>query len=197
MDGVNKVILIGNLGADPELRMTNGGQAMLKMRLATSRSWKDRDGQRKEKTEWHSLTMWGTRAEALAPHLQKGDRIYVEGELEYREYEKEGQKHRATDIKVSELLFQNGPKQEGGQDRGTRPRQQNEPRQQDRQEARQAAPQGFRPRDTGRSTDPTRRTYREPSDASFDYGANDKQDDNDFDPSWYGDKKSTDREIPR
>jgi len=80
-DGLNKVMLLGNLGADPELKMTSGGQAVLKMRLATTETYLDRNKQRQERTEWHSVVLWGKRAEALSRFLSKGSRIFVEGGL--------------------------------------------------------------------------------------------------------------------
>lgn len=104
-DGVNKVILLGNLGADPELKVTSNGSTVLKLRLATSSSWKDDSGQRKERTEWHSVTLWGKRAEALAKFLKKGDRLYVEGEIRSSSYEKEGVKHWRTEINATEVVL--------------------------------------------------------------------------------------------
>ena len=79
-EGLNRVLLLGNLGADPELRMTNGGQSVLKMRLATSESYLDRNRERKERTEWHNVVVWGRRAEALSKFLSKGSRLFVVGD---------------------------------------------------------------------------------------------------------------------
>ena len=78
-EGLNRVMLFGNLGQDPELKMTSGGQAVLKMRLATSESYLDRNKVRQERTEWHSVVVWGKRAEALSKFLAKGSRIFVDG----------------------------------------------------------------------------------------------------------------------
>src|SRR5262249_43016528 len=88
MEGVNRVFLAGNLGADPELRYTQGGQPVLNMRLATTESWFDKaSNQRKEKTEWHNVSVWAARAEGLAKILKKGDRLIVEGRLQTTSYE--------------------------------------------------------------------------------------------------------------
>src|SRR5690606_35709928 len=86
-EGLNRVILLGNLGADPELRMTGGGTAVLKLRLATSESYLDRNKQRQERTEWHRVVVWGRRAEGLGKVLNKGDRILVEGSLRTSSYD--------------------------------------------------------------------------------------------------------------
>jgi single-strand DNA-binding protein len=95
-DGLNRVLLFGNLGADPELRTTSGGQSVLKMRLATTESYLDRDRVRQERTEWHNVVVWGKRAEALGRFLTKGTRLFVEGSLRTSSYEdKEGQKRWA------------------------------------------------------------------------------------------------------
>lgn len=115
--GLNKVQLIGNLGADPELRYTNSDQAVLTMRLAVSESWKDRDGQRKERVEWCTVVMWGKRGEALSRHLTKGQQVYVEGRLQTRKWQdKDGHDRWTTEIVASELLFLGGGR--GGGQRG-------------------------------------------------------------------------------
>lgn len=114
MAGVNKVILVGHLGADPELRFTQAGAGVCEMRLATSESWKDKNGQRQERTEWHRLVVWGKLAEVCAKHLEKGRQIYVEGRIQTRSWEdKEGQKRYATEIVVNEVQFL-GSKNGGG-----------------------------------------------------------------------------------
>lgn len=110
---MNKVLLLGNIGNDPELKVTQGGQAVLKFTLATSEKWKNDAGEPQEKTEWHRCVMWGKRAEGLAKHLTKGQRIFLEGQINYGSYEKEGVKHYTTDIKVFNLEFAGG-KKEGG-----------------------------------------------------------------------------------
>lgn len=106
-EGLNRVMLLGNLGADPELRMTAGGQAVLKLRLATSETYMDRDRARQERTEWHNVVIWGKRAEALAKILTKGSRIFVEGGLRTSNYEdREGNKRYRTEIVTSNILLQ-------------------------------------------------------------------------------------------
>ena len=99
MAGVNKVILVGNLGSDPEVRSTPGGQRVANFRLATSRQWTGQDGQRQEKTEWHSIVAWGKLAEICERYLQKGKQVYVEGRLETRNWQdKEGQQRYKTEV---------------------------------------------------------------------------------------------------
>jgi single-strand DNA-binding protein len=98
MAGVNKVILVGNLGADPEMRYTAGGTAVCKFRLATTERYKDRQGNTQERTDWHRVTVWGKLAEICGQYLTKGKQVYIEGRLEYGSYEKDGVKHYTTDI---------------------------------------------------------------------------------------------------
>jgi single-strand DNA-binding protein len=106
-EGLNRVMLLGNLGADPELRMTSGGQAVLKLRLATSETYVDKNRQRQERTEWHNVVIWGKRAEALAKILTKGTRIFVEGGLRTSSYEdRDGHKRYRTEVVCSNILLQ-------------------------------------------------------------------------------------------
>jgi len=99
MDGLNKIIIIGNLGADPELRMLPGGNAVLKLRVATTESWPDKEKDvRNERTEWHRVTVFGKSAENLARFLKKGMRVTVEGRNQTSSYEKDGQKHYSTEV---------------------------------------------------------------------------------------------------
>lgn len=108
---MNRVILLGNLGADAELRVLNNGDSVLNFRLATSESWKDKEtGEKKEKVEWHSCALFGKRAEGLAAHLLKGTKLLVEGSIETRSYEKDGEKRYATSIKVRDVEFAGGAK---------------------------------------------------------------------------------------
>lgn len=108
-DGLNRVMLLGNLGADPELRMTPGGQAVLKLRLATSESYLDRNRVRQERTEWHSVVVWGKRAEALAKILSKGSRIFVEGGLRTSSYDdREGNKRYRTEVVANNIILAGG-----------------------------------------------------------------------------------------
>ncbi|MCL2448281.1 MAG: single-stranded DNA-binding protein [Polyangiaceae bacterium] len=104
-EGLNRVMLLGNLGADPELRVTPGGQAILKLRLATNESYLDRNNVRQERTEWHRVTIWGRRAEALGKILQKGDSLFIEGRLQTSSYEKNGEKRYSTDIVASNVIL--------------------------------------------------------------------------------------------
>lgn len=105
-EGLNRVMLLGNLGADPELRMTSGGQAVLKMRLATTESYLDRNRVRQERTEWHNIVIWGKRAEALGKFLTKGSRLFVEGGLRTSSYEdRDGNKRYRTEIVANNVII--------------------------------------------------------------------------------------------
>ncbi len=113
-EGLNKVMLLGNLGADPELRVTSGGQSVLKLRLATSETYLDKDKNRQERTEWHSVTVWGKRGEGLSKILTKGSRIFVEGGLRTDSYDdKDGNKRYRTEIVASNVLLAGGPSSKG------------------------------------------------------------------------------------
>jgi len=102
MSGINKVFLIGRLGKDPELKYTPGGKAVCNFSLATSEKWKDQSGEWQEKTEWHRCQAWGKIAENAAKWLNKGKLAYVEGKLQTRPWEKDGQTHYTTEIVVRE-----------------------------------------------------------------------------------------------
>lgn len=110
--GVNRVTLLGNLGADLELRYTTGGTAVATGRVATTESWKDREsGERNERTEWHRVKLFGRQAETAAEYLKRGRQVYIEGALRTDEYEKDGVKHYSTEIVVQEYqLTGNRPK---------------------------------------------------------------------------------------
>ena len=115
-EGLNKVMLIGNLGRDPELRYTQGGQPILNMRLATNESYQNRDGERQEKTEWHSVILWGKRGEALGKILSKGSQLCIEGRLQTRSWEdKQGQKRYTTEIVATNVILLGGRGGGGGQ----------------------------------------------------------------------------------
>jgi single-strand DNA-binding protein len=118
MSGVNKVILIGNLGRDPELRYTKNGQAVTNFTLATNDSWTDKtSGERVERTEWHRIVAWGKTAELCAQYLAKGRTTYIEGRLQTREYEdKEGVKKYTTEVIAQNVTFLGG---RGGGDGGS------------------------------------------------------------------------------
>jgi single-strand DNA-binding protein len=122
-EGLNRVMLLGNLGADPELRMTPGGQAVLKLRLATSETYLDKNKVRQEKTEWHSVVLWGKRAESLSKILSKGDRLFVEGSLNTSSYDdKDGNKRYKTEVKALNVLLNgkgSGRSEGGSRDAGS------------------------------------------------------------------------------
>jgi single-strand DNA-binding protein len=109
MASVNKVILIGNLGRDPELRYTQGGQAVANFTLATNERFSTKDGDKQERTEWHRIVAWGRTGELCAQYLSKGRSVYLEGRLQTREWEdKEGQKRRTTEIVATTVQFLGG-----------------------------------------------------------------------------------------
>ena len=115
MGSVNKVILVGNLGRDAELRYTPGGAAVATLNLATTEVWNDKGGQRQEKTEWHRIVLWGKQAESLQEYLTKGKQIYVEGRLQTRQWDdKDGNKRYTTEIKADRITLLGG----GGGARG-------------------------------------------------------------------------------
>jgi single-strand DNA-binding protein len=114
-EGLNKVILIGNLGMDPELRFTQGSQAVLRMRLATTEGYVNRARERQERTEWHTVIVWGNRAEALSKILSKGRSIAVEGRIQYRQWEdKDGNKRNSTEIVATNIILLGGGRGGGG-----------------------------------------------------------------------------------
>ena len=116
MGSVNKVILVGNLGRDAELRYTPGGAAVATLNLATTEVWNDKGGQRQEKTEWHRVVLWGKQAESLQEYLTKGKQIYVEGRLQTRQWDdKDGNKRYTTEIKADRITLLGGG---GGGGRG-------------------------------------------------------------------------------
>jgi single-strand DNA-binding protein len=108
MGSVNKVILVGNLGRDAEVRFTPGGSPVASFSIATTENWTSKDGQKQEKTEWHRIVLWGKQAETLQPYLTKGKQIYLEGRLETRSWEKDGQKHNTTEVKADKIVLLGG-----------------------------------------------------------------------------------------
>lgn len=104
-DGMNKVILLGNLGADPELRYTNAGAAVLSFRVATKETWVDKNRELQERTEWHTVVIFGPRAEGLARYLGKGSSVLIEGGLRTSSYEKDGQKRYKTEVHARDVLL--------------------------------------------------------------------------------------------
>jgi single-strand DNA-binding protein len=118
--GVNKVILIGNLGADPEVRYMPNGGAVATIRLATSESWKDQSGQQQERTEWHRVVFYRKLAEIAGEYLKKGAKVYIEGSLRTQQWEKNGEKRYTTEIVGNEMqmLERAGGGDFGGESRG-------------------------------------------------------------------------------
>jgi single-strand DNA-binding protein len=108
MAGVNKVILLGNLGAEPELRYTAAGTAVAKFSLATTEKFRDGQGNPQERTSWHRVTAWGKLAEICGQYLTKGKQVYIEGKLQYGSYEKDGVKHYTTDIIANTMQMLGG-----------------------------------------------------------------------------------------
>lgn len=115
MAGVNKVILVGNLGRDPEVRYTKSGQAVASFSLATSEKWKGKDGNDEENTEWHRIVAWGKLGEIFGEYLEKGKQVYIEGKLQTREWDdKDGNKRSTTEI-VAHNMTMLGQQSPGGQ----------------------------------------------------------------------------------
>jgi single-strand DNA-binding protein len=124
--GLNKVMLIGNLGKDPEVRFTANSQAVANFTLATNENWVDKAGQKQERTEWHKIVVWGKLAELCQQYLSKGRQTYVEGRLQTREWtNKEGQKQYTTEVIANQVLFLSGGERKGqgrgGEDFGPPP----------------------------------------------------------------------------
>ena len=115
MGSVNKAILVGNLGRDAEMRFTAGGTPVATVSLATTEKFTDRDGQKREDTQWHRIVIWGKTAETLHEYLTKGKQIYVEGRIQTREWQdKEGKQQRTTEIRADRIVLLSS----GGGDRG-------------------------------------------------------------------------------
>ena len=135
MASVNKVIVLGNLGRDPELRHTPAGKAVCTLRVATNESWTDQSGERQERTEWHQIVVWGRSAENCNQYLKKGRSVFVEGRLQTRKWQdKEGQERYTTEI-VAERMQMLGSRAGGGEPRG-------EPRGEPPVESKAAEPKG-------------------------------------------------------
>jgi single-strand DNA-binding protein len=134
MSSVNRIIIVGNLGATPELRYTQNGQAVASMSVATTDTWSGKDGVRNERTTWHRCNVWGKLAETCAQHLTKGRTVYVEGSYESREYtDKQGANRVAYEVKVDKVTFiGSGKRDDGAQqawvgDAPAKPQQSSEP----------------------------------------------------------------------
>jgi single-strand DNA-binding protein len=156
--GINKVILVGNLGADPELRYTGNGTAVCNIRLATNDAYKDANNEWVEKTEWHNVVAWIRLAEICNEYLRKGSQVYFEGSLQTRSWEdRDGNTRYTTEVKAREMMILSG-RGEGGMDSGSddyghdaQPQRQQAPaqqRSQQRQPSRQQAPSQNYPQDT-------------------------------------------------
>ena len=137
--GINKAILVGNLGQDPELRYTGSGTAVCNMRLATNESYKDSNGEFVEKTEWHNVVAWARLAEICGEYLHKGSQVYFEGSLQTRSYEdREGVTKYVTEVKAREMMIlsgggdDSGSDQRGGNSQASRPQQRGQQRGQQR-----------------------------------------------------------------
>ena len=106
MASVNKVILIGNLGRDPEVRFTQGGTPVANFTMATTERWNDPSGEKKERTEWHRIVVWGKQAEVAAEYLKKGRSVYIEGSRQTREWtDRDGNKRYTTEVRAQRLQF--------------------------------------------------------------------------------------------
>lgn len=106
MSGVNKAIIVGRLGADPEVKTVSSGQTVCRLSVATSENWTDRDGQKQERTEWHRVVVWGRMAEICGQHLAKGRQVYIEGRLQTRSWEdQQGVKKYTTEIVATTVQF--------------------------------------------------------------------------------------------
>lgn len=115
MASVNKVILIGNLGSDPEKRVTPSGQVVTNFNIATTERWNDKSGQKQERTEWHRIVVWGASAENCAQYLSKGRPVYIEGSLRTRQWDdKEGHKRSTTEVIAQRVQFLGSPNDRRG-----------------------------------------------------------------------------------
>lgn len=138
--GVNKVILIGNLGQDPEIRYMQNGKAVANMSIATSESWNDQQGQKQEKTEWHRITAYDKLAEIIGEYVKKGSKIYVEGKLQTRKWQdQQGQDKYTTEVIINQMQMLDGKKDSGNG--GGQQQPQPAQRQQPQQQYQQPAPQ--------------------------------------------------------
>ena len=119
MASLNKVILIGNLGRDPEVRYTQGGGAVANLNLATSEVWNDNDGQRQERTEWHNVVVWGKQEETCGQYLSKGRQVFLEGSIRSRQYDdKDGNKRYITEVIAQRVQFLGSRGEGAGAGRG-------------------------------------------------------------------------------
>lgn len=111
---VNKVILVGRLGQDPEVRFTQGGTAVANLRIATDETWKDQSGERQQRTEWHTVVLWRRLAEICGQYLSKGRLVYIEGKLQTRSWQdREGNKRYSTEVQADNMVMLGGRSEEG------------------------------------------------------------------------------------
>ncbi len=111
---INKVILVGRLGQDPEVRFTQGGTAVANLRIATDETWKDQNGERQQRTEWHTVVVWRRLAEISGQYLSKGRLVYIEGKLQTRSWQdREGNKRYSTEIQADNMVMLGGRSEEG------------------------------------------------------------------------------------
>ena len=116
MSGVNKVIIVGRLGADPEVKTVGNGSTVTRLSLATSENWTDKEGNRQERTEWHRIVVWGKLADICGKYLAKGREVYAEGRLQTRSWEdQQGQKRYTTEIVANTVQFLGGRAEQGAQ----------------------------------------------------------------------------------
>lgn len=127
--GVNKVILLGNLGNDPDVKYTQGGMAITTLSIATTSVRKDKDGNQQEKTEWHRVKLFGKLGEIAGEYLKKGRQVYIEGRIEYGSYEKDGVKQYTTDVIADEMQMLGGGESGDRQSSGQRPQRREAPAQ--------------------------------------------------------------------
>lgn len=118
MSSLNKAIIIGHLGRDPEVRYTQNSQPVCNFSVATDERWTDKDGAKQERTEWHRIVVWGKQAESCGQYLKKGRAVCVEGRIQTREWEKDGEKKYTTEIVASQVIFLGGKSESASKDEG-------------------------------------------------------------------------------
>ena len=118
MSSMNKALILGNLGRDAEVRTVPNGGTVASFSVATTEKWTSKDGEKHEQTEWHRIVLWGKQAEVLQPYLLKGKQVLVEGRIQTRQYDKDGQKHYTTEIKADRVTLLGGGNREAAQTSG-------------------------------------------------------------------------------
>ncbi len=112
---INKIVVYGRLGSDPELKALPNGTSVVNFSMATTRTWKDKNGQKQEETEWHRCVIFGKRADVIKQYVHKGDKFYIEGRLKTRSWETDGVKKYSTEIMIEDFSFGDNPKKDGAQ----------------------------------------------------------------------------------